>query len=75
MWGLIKRIVAGQAPQPGRRGIDPVAALDADIARGVAAARSRRLARPYRSERERFKRAQPKLAELKHAIAMQQVQF
>jgi len=73
MWGLITRIFAGQAPQPSRP--DPVAALEADITRGIADARARRLSRPSRTERERFKRAQPKLAELKQAIAMQHVEF
>ena len=75
MWGLIKRAVAGRAPEPVDNDVDPMIALDAEIARGIAHARARRLARPYRDESKRFQHARPKLAELKHAIAMQQVQF
>ncbi len=77
MWGLIKRAVVGRAPlaQPRPSVDDRIARLDADIDRGIADVRARRLARPPRAERERFKRAQPKVAELKHAIAMQQVIF
>ncbi len=77
MWGLIKRIVVGRPPvaQPRPSFEDRIARLDADIDRGIADVRARRLARPPRAEHERFKRAQPKVAELKHAIAMQQVIF
>ncbi len=77
MWGLIKRAVVGRAPvaQPRSSVEDRIARLDAEIDRGIADARARRLARPPRAEHERFKRAQPKVAELKHAIAMQQVIF
>ena len=77
MWGLIKRAVVGRAPvaQPRPLVEDRIARLDADIDRGIADVRARRLARPPRAEHERFKRAQPKVAELKHAIAMQHVEF
>jgi len=77
MWGLIKRAVVGRAPvaQPRPSVEDRIARLDAEIDRGIADVRARRLARPPRAEHERFKRAQPKVAELKHAIAMQQVIF
>ena len=77
MWGLIKRAVVGRAPvAPHRPAIeDRLARLDADIDRGIADARARRLARPPRAEHERFNRARPKIAELKRAIAMQQVIF
>ena len=72
MWGLIKRTIVGRAPQ---QGLSTHQRLAADIERGIADARARRLARPARSERERFARAQPKLAQLKRAIAMQHVEF
>ncbi len=77
MRGLIARMFAGRAPvvQPRPSFEDRIARLDADIDRGIADVRARRLARPPRVEHERFKRAQPKVAELKHAIAMQQVIF
>lgn len=75
MWGLIKRAVAGRAPEPVQQVANPVDTLDAEIARGIAHARARRLARPYRDESKRFQHARPKLVELKHAIAMQQVHF
>ena len=77
MWGLIKRAVVGRAPvAPHRPAIeDHLARLDADIDRGIADARARRLARPPRAEHERFIRARPKVVELRHAIAMQQVIF
>ena len=77
MWGLIKRAVVGRAPvaQPRPSVEDRLARLDADIDRGIADARARRLARPPRAQHERFNRARPKIAELKRAIAMQQVIF
>ncbi len=77
MWGLIKRAVVGRAhvAQPRPSIEDRLARLDADIERGIADARARRLARPPRAEHERFSRARPKVAELKHAIAMQHVEF
>ncbi len=74
MWGPFKRAAAGRAPEPVQQA-NPIDALDAEIARGIAHARARRLARPDRDESKRFQHARPKLAELKHAIAMQQVQF
>lgn len=75
MWGRIKRAVAGRAPEPVQQVANPVDTLDAEIARGIAHARARRLARPYRDESKRFQHARPKLAELKHAIALQHVEF
>lgn len=75
IWSALKRAIAGRAPEPADDDVDPMIALDAEIARGIAHARARRLARPYRDESKRFQHARPKLAELKHAIAMQQVQF
>jgi hypothetical protein len=75
MWGLIKRAVAGRAPEPVGPDVDPMIALDAEIARGIAHARARRLARPYRDESKRFQHARPKLVELKRAIALQHVEF
>jgi len=77
MWGLIKRAVVGRAPvaQPRPSVEDRLARLDADIDRGIADARARRLARPTRAEHERFIRARPKVTELKRAIAMQHVEF
>ena len=75
--GLIARIFAGRAPEAQARLSveDRLARLDADIDRGIADARARWLARPPRAEHERFSRARPKVAELKHAIAMQHVEL
>jgi hypothetical protein len=75
MWGLIKRAIAGRAPEPAQRPTNTVDTLDAEIARGIAHARARRLARPYRGESKRFQHARPKLVELKRAIALQHVEF